>query len=180
MNVNPFSSLPLLALFACGPAKDAADCYDGFERDADGNCVAVSAGQSGNEQVQQDPNADGGGTAAGDPMDSGSPHEGGDNAEGNLDGIDGGDETAGTDGMAGGMDDGVTDGGDADVDGGSGDGTTGGEDGFGELDPCEGRIPGTTVGSCATDFTLVNHMGLEVRLKDFAGDVIVLDLSSFT
>ena len=66
------------------------------------------------------------------------------------------------------------------LDGGTGDDTTGGDGGLVEADPCEGRPVGTSVGNCATDFGLVDHTGLEVRLKDFAGDVIVLDLSSFT
>ena len=176
------SVLPFLAVLACGPGKDEADCYEGFERDFEGNCVASSGSQEESTGSEPDAGVNGDGSTNGDGQpDSGQPGGGSDEADGNLGGLDDGtatdadpgglaDETGGAGGTTGMEDTGSV--------GGSGGDPTGG--GGVAADPCEGRPVGTTVGSCAADFTLVNHEGLEVRLKDFAGDVIVLDLSSFT
>ena len=152
------SVLPFLAVLACGPGKDEADCYEGFERDFEGNCVASSGSQEESTGSEPDAGVNGDGSTNGDGQpDSGQPGGGSDEADG----------VGGTTGIE-----------DAGSVGGPGGDPTGG--GGVAADPCEGRTVGTTVGSCAADFTLVNHEGLEVRLKDFAGDVIVLDLSSFT
>ena len=43
---------------------------------------------------------------------------------------------------------------------------------------CDGRTVGTTVGTCAQDFTLFDSDGTAVTLSDFAGDVIVIDFSA--
>jgi hypothetical protein len=45
--------------------------------------------------------------------------------------------------------------------------------------PCKGKKTGTSVGFCGEDFTLPNAMSEAVSLYDFAGDVILLDLSGF-
>ena len=46
--------------------------------------------------------------------------------------------------------------------------------------PCTDQKTGIDVGYCGEDFTLLNSKEEAVSLYDFAGDVILLDLSGFT
>ena len=45
---------------------------------------------------------------------------------------------------------------------------------------CDGRSLGTKVNDCALNFELPDKTGQLVQLHQFAGDIIFLDLSSFT
>ena len=45
---------------------------------------------------------------------------------------------------------------------------------------CEDAISGTDIGDCATNFTLLDRNQESVQLHDFYGQVIFLDLSSFS
>jgi hypothetical protein len=45
---------------------------------------------------------------------------------------------------------------------------------------CTDQKTGTSVGFCGEDFTLLNSNKEAISLYDFAGDVILLDLSGFT
>ena len=45
---------------------------------------------------------------------------------------------------------------------------------------CDGRDTGTELGQCAVNFALMSREQEQVALHDFHGEVIFLDLSSFT
>ena len=45
---------------------------------------------------------------------------------------------------------------------------------------CDDTLAGTNVGDCATNFTLLDRNQEQVQLHDFHGEVIFLDLSSFS
>ena len=47
-------------------------------------------------------------------------------------------------------------------------------------DLCGSRAIGANIGDCAENFSLPNQAGELVSLHDFVGDVIFIDLSSFT
>lgn len=49
-----------------------------------------------------------------------------------------------------------------------------------DVAPCTDQKIGTGVGLCGEDFTLLNSSKEAISLYDFAGDVILLDLSGFT
>ena len=61
------------------------------------------------------------------------------------------------------------------------DGSTGtdGTDGTTPALPCEGVKTGVHVGDCGPDFTLLDSTGAPISLYDYAGEVILLDLSGF-
>ena len=45
---------------------------------------------------------------------------------------------------------------------------------------CQGRKVGTQLGQCGEDFTLLDHTKTPISLYDYAGDIILLDMSGFT
>ena len=102
---------------------------------------------------------------------------GDDTSAGGDDTSAGGDDTsAGGDDTSAGGDDTSAGGDDTSA---GGDDTSAGGDDTAAATPCEGETPGTGVGECATDFTLVDQDGVNRSLYDYYGQVIVLDFSPF-
>ena len=191
--------LALLAFVVSCEGKDGdTSCYEGFERNADGACMAERPNNGpppstdGGETTGDGSSTTAGADTPGEPTDGGgtATDDGGTtgSAEGGATGGVDGEATGGIDGEATGAGDGVADGSSsagATVGGDPTGGTTVGGDEAGDatggatFDPCAGREVGTEVGKCAQNFTLIDADGVEVSLYDFYGQVIVLDLSGF-
>ena len=195
----PSLLIPLLVfVISCKGKEEDTSCYEGFERNEDGACMAENRNNgspspadggetSGDGAGDTDGSASGGsgGTSAGADTTGGTADGG---TTGTADGGTTGTADGGTTGTAdGGMTDGVADGSTSsggtvggDATGGTvGGDETGGTTGGGVVDPCAGREVGTEIGQCAENFTLMDADGVEVSLYDFYGQVIVLDLSGF-
>ena len=199
MNTSPTLILSLLVFgISCGPKDGDTSCYEGFERNEDGACMAEdrnngppSPADGGGSSSDGAGDTDGSASGASDGATTGADATGGTAAGGTTGSSDGG--TAGTAGGGttgaadGGVTDGVADGSTSsgatvggDPTGGTvGGDETGGTTGGTTFDPCAGREVGTEIGQCAENFTLVNADGEEVSLYDFYGQVVVLDLSGF-